>query len=349
MGIMASASQGTEPRSRALGGVLRAAALAVAGMALAFTLNNFLIFWGGWPGVGNLLADVGWPGAAEPDQPLDGAGVALGSLQLLFYVATVAVAGAFVLLARGRTLTMDATSLAAVAAYIARAAFWGVLLVGVADMVISFLRVEGLLRDIVGESLAKDLGRSSYRGNLIHFPLIAVALVIAYFRRSLGFIWLALLIVLAEFQIVVARFVFSYEQAFMGDLVRFWYAALFLFASAYTLIEEGHVRVDVIYTALSDRAKAWSNVVGSIILGVPLCWVILTSGMWGKSNLINAPLLSYEVTQSGYGMYVKYLMAGFLLVYALSMLMQFLGYALRNAAVLLGDSDARPTGHQGAP
>ena len=345
---MVPASQGTERRPRAVGGVLRAAALAVAGTALVFTFNNFLIFWWGWPGIGGLFAHLGLLGAAQPDRPLDGAGATLGSLQFLFYAATVAAACAFVFLARGRTLTTDAAGLAAAAAYIARAAFWGVLLVGVADMVISFLRVEGLLRDVVGEGLARDLGRSSYRGNLIHFPLIALALVIAYFRRSLGFIWLALLIVLAEFQIVVARFVFSYEQAFMGDLVRFWYAALFLFASAYTLIEEGHVRVDVIYTAFSERAKAWSNVVGSVILGVPLCWVILTAGMWGKSNLINAPLLSYEVTQAGYGMYVKYLMAGFLLVYALSMLMQFLGYALRNAAVLLGDSDARPTGHQGA-
>ena len=344
---MALAPSGTGRRSQALGGVLRAAALAVAGIALAFTLNNFLIFWGGWPGIENLLAHAGWPGTAELDRPLDGASVALGSLQLLFYAATVAMACAFVLLARGRSLTTDAAGLAAVAAYIVRAAFWGVLLVGVADMVISFLRVEGLLRNIVGEGLASDLGRSSYRGNLIHFPLIAVALVIAYFRRSLGFIWLALLIVLAEFQIVVARFVFSYEQAFMGDLVRFWYAALFLFASAYTLIEEGHVRVDVIYTALSDRAKAWSNVMGSLVLGVPLCWVVLTSGMWESSAVINAPLLSYEVTQSGYGMYVKYLMAGFLLVYALSMLMQFLGYALSNAAVLLGDADARPAGHKG--
>ena len=50
------------------------------------------------------------------------------------------------------------------------------------------------------------------------------------------------MVVLAEFAIVVSRFVFSYEQAYMGDLVRFWYAALFLFASAYALSHEGHVR-----------------------------------------------------------------------------------------------------------
>ena len=71
--------------------------------------------------------------------------------------------------------------------------------------------------------------------------------------------------------------------------------------------------------------------------------------MWDKSNLINAPLLSFEVTQSGYGLYVKYLMAGFLLVYALSMLAQFLGYTLRNAAVLAGDADAKPVGGHATP
>ena len=57
------------------------------------------------------------------------------------------------------------------------------------------------------------------------------------------------MIVLGELLIVIARFIFSYEQAFMGDLVRFWYAALFLFSSAYTLVHDGHVRVDIIYAS----------------------------------------------------------------------------------------------------
>ena len=213
-------------------------------------------------------------------------------------------------------------------------------------MVISFLRVEGILAPVVGESLAKDLGRSSFRGDYVHYPLMGLSLVIAYFTRSLGFIWLALLIVLAEFQIVISRFVFSYEQAFMGDLVRFWYGALFLFASAYTLIEEGHVRVDILYTGFSERGKAWTNAIGSVVLGVPLCWVVLTRGMDGKANLINAPLLAYEVTQSGFGMYVKYLMAGFLIVYALSMLAVFVSSFLSSAAVLLREATPPPAhGH----
>ena len=111
--------------------------------------------------------------------------------------------------------------------------------------------------------------------------------------------------VIAEFQIVISRFVYSYEQAFMGDLVRMWYAALFLFASSYALVYEGHVRVDVLYSRFKDRTKAYSNSIGCIFLGIPLCWIILLTGMWGKGSSLNSPLLSFEVYQQGFGMYTK--------------------------------------------
>ncbi|RLB92286.1 MAG: hypothetical protein DRH26_06585, partial [Deltaproteobacteria bacterium] len=151
---------------------------------------------------------------------------------------------------------------------------------------------------------------------------------------SLGFTWLAFLVVLAEFQIVISRFVFSYEQPFMGDLVRFWYAALFLFASAYTLVHDGHVRVDVLYSRFSKRRKAWTNTVGTLLLGLPLGWVIIAIGMRDKTSCINSPLYSFEISQSGYGLYVKYIMVGFLVVYAVSMVVQFSSYLLEKVADL---------------
>ena len=65
----------------------------------------------------------------------------------------------------------------------------------------------------------------------------------------------------------------------MGDLVRFWYGALFLFASAYTLLEEGHVRVDVFYTNFTSKKKGLVNVFGSILLGLSFSWTIILIGM----------------------------------------------------------------------
>jgi len=135
----------------------------------------------------------------------------------------------------------------------------------------------------------------------------------------------------------------------MGDLVRFWYAALFLFASAYTLTEEGHVRVDVIYTSFSERGKAWANTIGCLFLGIPLCWVILSMGMAGKATVINSPLLSFETSQSGFGLYVKYLMAGFLAVFAVSMMIQFASYFLSAVADLRNEPGKAPPPEHPAP
>ena len=120
----------------------------------------------------------------------------------------------------------------------------------------------------------------------------------------------------------------------MGDLTRLWYASLFLFASAYTLVHDGHVRVDVLYSQFSTRGKAWTNICGSLLFGLPLTWIILTMGMWDQTSSINSPIYSFEVSQAGYGMYVKYLMVGFLAIFAISMLIQFCSYLLSNIADL---------------
>ncbi len=343
MSVKAGKAMGVDVHS-----ALRILMLSIVAFGVIFLINNYLIFWRGWPGLDILSAHMGWFGLDPLRNGLDSGAVTLGWVQAAFYLGAIVAITVIVIRTPDRSLTTESISLSAFGAYIARAAFWAVLFVGLTDMVISFLHVEGLLVSVAGESLAKDLGRSAFRGSYIYYPLMGVSLVIAAFTRSIGFIWLALLIVLAEIQIVIARFVFSYEQAFMGDLVRFWYGALFLFSSAYTLLEEGHVRVDILYAGFSERAKAWTNSIGSLVLGIPLCWVILTLSLWGKANLINAPLLSFEVTQSGYGMYVKYLMAGFLLVYALTMLVQFASVFLVSAETILrtgssiGESDEAP-------
>ncbi|MEE8301076.1 MAG: TRAP transporter small permease subunit [Candidatus Tectomicrobia bacterium] len=314
--------------------LLRMLAGGVVAIGLLFLVNNFLIFWWGWPGTITLFSHLQWFGLDPLGSPLAGGELGLGWFQLFSYLGSLGAVIAYVLMTRDRALREDARKLSAMVAYIVRAAFWVVLLVGLVDMVISFLRVEGFLESLVGEALAADLGRSQFRGAYVHMPLLLLSLVIAGFVRIPGYYWLALLVVVSEFQIVISRFVFSYEQSFMGDLVRFWYAALFLFASAPALLDEGHVRVDVLYTNFSKRGKAWSNAAGSLLLGLPLCWVILTTGMWGKGNSINSPLLSFEISQSGYGMYIKYLMAGFLVVFAVSMLVQFASYFLSSVADL---------------
>ncbi|MCY4487912.1 MAG: TRAP transporter small permease subunit [Deltaproteobacteria bacterium] len=314
----------------------RALALSLAALTFVFLFNNYLDFWQGWPGPARVFG-VG------TEAPLGGAVIFQAWLQLASYVLTVAVIFVLALRTRERAFASDAALLKAVTTYIIATAFWATFLIGIVDGVISFLRVEGLLPAVLGETLGQKLGVPSFRGTYVHIPLILAGAAVACFKRGLDFIWLSLLVVVAEFQIVIARFIFSYEQAFMGDLVRFWYAALFLFASAHTLVAGGHVRVDVLFTHFSEKRKALVNAWGSMVLGVPLCWTILGVGMSGQASVINSPLLYFETSQSGFGLYVKYLMAGFLAVYAVSMMTQFLAYFLDAMAVLRGQAANHPT------
>jgi TRAP-type mannitol/chloroaromatic compound transport system permease small subunit len=294
-------------------------------LMMAFTI---LAFWFKWPGVATL-----YEGGAGSS--------ALAAVQGALYVVLVAAAFYYVLTTRDRTLRHDSRIVSDANAFFIRAAFWAVFLIGLADTTVSAIRAEGGLEGLFGDHLAVQLGISSFRGEWIHVPALLIGVVIAVFTRTLGFFWLALLVVLAELLIVLCRFIFSYEQPYMADLVRFWYAALFLFASAYTLKEDGHVRVDVLYANFRGRTRGRVNAIGSVMLGMTLCWTILFVGMWTKSSIIVSPILVFETTQTGFGLYVKYFMAGFLGVYAVSMMVQFVSYMFESVADWRGEPGGR--------
>ncbi len=305
-----------EPRPRRADTLSRLFSWFMLAYLVAYLINNSLVHAKKWPGVVSVFSGTfdwrSW-------------------VQILIYVAAFAVAWLFVK-GKPRTLRADAITITTINTYIIRSLFWAVLFIGLADMAISFLRVEGFLTSIVNEQLAKDLARPQFRGPTVHLPLLLLGFVFGTFTRTLGFHWFALLIVIAELAIVITRFIFSYEQAFMGDLVRFWYAALFLFASAYTLLQEGHVRVDIFYSGMKQRSKGFVNAFGALAFGITLCWTIIIIGLGGKAAIIYGPLANFEVSQSGFGMYTKYLMAGFLGVFAITMLLQFTAQFLESCA-----------------
>lgn len=289
----------------------------------AFLINNILVSWYGFPGMNTLTS-----GNADP-KVLFGAAL---------YVLAVLGAVFWVWHSGNTSLRWDARAITAFNAYLIRACFFTVLFVGVADAAIAFLRIESLFQLFLPDDLAREFNRVQFLAPWVHGPLIVAGFVVALFTRTLGFHWLALMIVAAELLIVISRFVFSYEQALMGDLVRYWYAALFLFASAYTLLEEGHVRVDVLYAGFSRRTKGNVNAVGAILFGMVTCWCILLMGMGSAQAIINSPVRNFEISQaSTAGMYVKYQMAAFLGIFAVTMMIQFVAYLFEAVADRRGE------------
>ena len=316
--------------------LIRIFSYSILAISFVFLINNVLTVWFEWPGVKKLFSNYGLFGAKKLSKPLEGSLLTFAFIQLFFYFISVLLVIFYVFKSINRTLESDAEILTKFTAYIIRSSFWAVLIVGLADFIVSLMVVEKLVEPILGETLKIKLVIPTFRITFVHFPLILISFVIGYFTRTVGFIWLAVLVVGSEFAIVISRFIFEYEQAFQGDLVRFWYSALYLFASAYALMHEGHVRVDVLYTGFSERKKAWTNSIGSLVLGIPLCLIVIFLGMINKASIINGPVLSFEITQQGSnGLYLLYLMAIFLAVFAVSMLTQFTSYFMSSSHKLL--------------
>ena len=301
--------------------IIRLIILANVGIALTFILNNFLTNGFGFPGPLNILGLIG----LYDTSPANSLDMALSGLQLGLYGLSLFFAYSWV---ERRSHADDVKYLDAINTYIIAACFWVVLLIGLVDIIISFIRVHDIHSYLFSDTISNMLNQPKSRGIYIHLPIIVLGFLAAIRLRHISFVWLALMVVIAEMVIVIARFVFSYEQTFMGDLVRFWYAALFLFASAQTLVEEGHVRVDVLYAGFSKIKKNKVNMIGAACLGIPLCWAVMICGIGTKNSVINSPMLNFETSMSGYGMYVKYLMAAFLLIFAITMLIQFSSHFL---------------------
>tara|TARA_B100000749_G_C18419589_1_gene462871 strand:+ start:394 stop:1377 length:984 start_codon:yes stop_codon:yes gene_type:complete len=316
--------------------LIRIFSFSILAITFVFLINNVLTIWFDWPGIKQLFSQYGLFGFKKLSKPLEESVLTFAFIQLFFYFVSIGIVIFYVFKSINQTLESDAEILTKFTAYIIRSSFWAVLIVGAADFLVSFMVVEKLVEPILGEFLKVKLVIPGFRITFVHFPLILISFVIGYFTRTVGFIWLAVLVVGSEFTIVLSRFIFEYEQAFQGDLVRFWYSALYLFASAYALMHEGHVRVDVLYTGFSERKKAWTNSIGSLVLGIPLCLIVIFLGMVNKASIINGPVLSFEITQQGSnGLYLLYLMAIYLAVFAVSMLTQFTSYFMSSSHKLL--------------
>ena len=83
------------------------------------------------------------------------------------------------------------------------------------------------------------------------------------------------------------------------------------------------------------RSNYW-DVETDTLIAIPLCLIVIFLGMGGKASIINGPVISFEITQQGSnGLYLLYLMAVYLAVFAVSMLTQFTSYFMSSSHKLL--------------
>jgi len=92
-----------------------------------------------------------------------------------------------------------------------------------------------------------------------------------------GVAWVTLGLVLVVFVDVVMRYLFNTSFVFTQELEWHLFGFIFLIGAGYTLLHEGHVRVDIIYQRVGLKSRAWINLCGVILFLIPGCIMVITT------------------------------------------------------------------------
>ncbi len=142
--------------------------------------------------------------------------------------------------------------------------------------------------------------------------------------------WFALGLVLATALIVIQRYVFGYASTKLAESVIYMHAGLFLFASASTLLQGGHVRVDVFFAKMSERGRAWVDLLGTYLALIPMSALIL----WSSTGYLNSTWRILESSRESDGLALVFLLKTAIPVFAILMILQGVSMAARAAMTL---------------
>jgi TRAP-type mannitol/chloroaromatic compound transport system permease small subunit len=142
--------------------------------------------------------------------------------------------------------------------------------------------------------------------------------------------WLALAVVLLEFALVVARYVFALGSIWLTETVIYAHATLFMLAAAWTLRAGGHVRVDVFYAEASHRTKATIDLIGSLLLLLPFAAVLI----WLSVPYAARSWAILERSQETSGLPLVFVLKTLIPLFAVMMALQGVAQAIRALALL---------------
>ena len=87
--------------------------------------------------------------------------------------------------------------------------------------------------------------------------------------------WSSFLLVLLVCVDVLLRYMFQWSRVWMMELELYLFVLIFLLGAAYAFQEDQHVRVDVFYSNMTMKNKAWVDLAGGILFLIPWTIVIM--------------------------------------------------------------------------
>src|SRR5258708_6549004 len=144
--------------------------------------------------------------------------------------------------------------------------------------------------------------------------------------------WCCLIIVLAEFAVVVMRYAFGIGSIRLQESVLYAHAALFMLAAAWTLQVDGHVRVDVFYAQAGRRTRAVIDLIGAVVFLFPFAIAVAALSM----PYVERSWAILEGSRETSGLPFVYLLKTLIPLFALLIGLQGIAQTIRAALVLAG-------------
>lgn len=111
-------------------------------------------------------------------------------------------------------------------------------------------------------------------------------------------IWLILASTVISGVNAVVRKVFNTSSNAYLEVQWYLFAASFLIAAGYTLLNNEHVKIDVVSSHLSKRGQIWVDVIGFSLFLIPMCSTIL----WFSFPFFIKGFISGEVSSNAGGL-----------------------------------------------
>ena len=111
--------------------------------------------------------------------------------------------------------------------------------------------------------------------------LLKISKTVDWINTQIGknVIWLILASTVISAVNAAVRKAFNVSSNAYLEVQWYLFAAAFLLASAYTLLNGEHVKIDVIYSRWSKRTQIWIDVLGFIFFLLPFCTAVLWFGI----------------------------------------------------------------------
>ncbi len=154
--------------------------------------------------------------------------------------------------------------------------------------------------------------------------------------------WLTSLLVLNVFYDTFMRYAFKKGHIALQELEWHIFSVIFLIGAAYTLKHDGHVRVDIIYTKLSDRAKAWIDLIGTFAFLIPFCLIV----MYSTKGFIENSWAVREMSPDPGGLPARYILKSMIPLGFFLLMLQGIAEAFKCIVKLKRPQDRREGGPQ---